>query len=242
MHQFTRVAWASAAAQAVWETRLRTVSTTWFDVELASVREGLREAALVFGQERVLASRLPAVQVAPDRFAVGPKAADLANRYAANDDDGVGRLLGFPPCCREFFRTHWGKTDLTLAMTGTPRATASNVLGRWLGVRLVPHLPCSWDCAATARMAAQWARLWPGVDSCWPWAVEFVQWPVRYSSLHGIAIVTWPVVKVVTNVEGPRYESVERHIDVHGYTYPDEAPVGLSFPFVRPVPLLTLTR
>jgi hypothetical protein len=231
--EFTRIAWASAAARAVWEPRVTAISNAWLDVEVAAVRAGFRSAALVFGEARATASGLPTTRVAPDRFAVGPAAADLAAAYAARDDQEVGRLLGFPPCCIDFFDRVWngdGKRDTTLAMEGPGvyAPTGANILGRWLGVRLVSHLPCGFGCEASQVFADRFAPLWPTRELAW--AREILSWPVEYSALHGVAIITFPVLKVVTSTD---YTATTQIVRREGTCYPAEAPTGLVFPFRR---------
>jgi hypothetical protein len=232
--EFTRVAWASTPARDVWEPRVNAVSNTWLDVELRSVSEGLRPAALVFGADRVQASRLPAIQVAPDRFAVGPTPGELAKAYTRGDDPRIGELLGFPSCCRAFFNRVWnaeGKRDTTLSMTVDHTTSSSfgcNILGRWLGVRFVPHLPCSFQCEDTAEFARALLPFWPEKER--RWANEILSWPVKYSALHGAAVITFPVVKIVADTD---YTASEQVLERHGSMYPDEAPSGLGFPFQK---------
>lgn len=246
---FTRTAWSSAAAQAVWEPRITAISRAWLDVELRSVADGFRQAALVFGSPAFEAERdrlrLQQIEVAPNRYAVAKsisEARQLAQAYSARDDKAVGVWLGFPECCISFFDALWNrdrKTDTTLSMAGdlNHAPISCNILGRWLGVRFVPHLPCSWSCQKSMALASWWWELWPQREAAW--AREYLDWPVRYSSLHGIAIITNPIVKIVADTD---YEPRERRLDRSGHLYPAEAPHGLGFPFQRPafVPITQL--
>lgn len=247
MREFTRVAWASDRARAVWEPRVQAIQAAWLDVELTSVAEGLRPAALVFDRsglfDRARLLGLEMLAVAPDRFAVG-RSADpdiLAVAYRERHDELVGQMLGFPVCCRVFFERVWNqlqKRDTTPHMEGADRPgyRETNILGRWLGVRTVPHLPCSFRCQASHAFALQLQPLWPARELAW--ALEILSWPVRYSALHGITIITMPVVKVVTDTD---YTATELRIDRHGTAYPVEAANGLEFPFQAPAPLIDLS-
>jgi hypothetical protein len=233
--EFTRVAWASEVARAVWEPRVQAISKAWLDVEIESVKKMIRPCALVFGKPADLGG-LTAIEVVPGRFAVGRSidAQCLADAYAAGNDQRIGGLLGFPACCRQFFDHVWNvekKRDTTLAMGGHGHIhgpLGANILGRWLGVRCVPHLPCRWDCEHTCEFAALLDPLWPSLVR--EWRDEILSWPIKYSALHGVAIITMPVVRVVTDTD---YTPAEQTIKREGFLYPTEAPSGLGFPFKR---------
>ena len=107
------------------------------------------------------------------RVAVGGLAdvAALKQAIDAGDDSAMGRLLGFPACCIAFFRRVWVNdacVDTTWAMaanSGSPGEDGrlievdsstpfqANILWRWMGVRAVPHLPCSFSCPHTVDFA-----------------------------------------------------------------------------------------
>jgi hypothetical protein len=111
------------------------------------------------------------------------------------DDETIGRMLGFPECCREFFAREWargGSYDLTRAMRTVDGPWEANIMLRWLGVRLVPHLPCSADCTETGRLAGAYLaagrRMGVDVD-----ALEaLLRLPVTHEDLNGVAIVSTP--------------------------------------------------
>jgi len=67
------------------------------------------------------------------------------------------------------------------------------------------------------------------------WLTEILQWPVRWSSLHGVAIVTTPVLKVVSSTT-PLSEKMV--IDLEGSWYPEEGARGTQFPFKDVQPLI----
>jgi len=245
---FTRLAWASERALSVWAPRVAAINEAWLDVELTSVAADMRLAAFVFDRpqlaERVDALQLTLTYVTKQRVAITRTPAvgfDLAQAYHARDDRHIGQLLGFPECCIQFFDHVWNTRhlrDTTLAMaqhSATPNG--SNILGRWLGVRLVPHLPCAFGCVASEYHARLYAALLP--DDCAAWAHELLSWPVQYSALHGIAEIVWPILKVVTNTD---YTRTRRDVRLMGTQYPCDAPTGLTFPFIKPafVPLTSL--
>src|SRR5262245_57809922 len=99
--EFTRIAWASDQALAVWAPRVDAIQAAWLDVELTSVAADLRLAALVFDRpqlaERVETLQLCMTYVTKQRVAVSRSPAvglDLAHAYHARDDGQIGRLLG----------------------------------------------------------------------------------------------------------------------------------------------------
>jgi hypothetical protein len=90
--------------------------------------------------------------------------------YLSNNQETIGKLLGYPDCCTRFFTEVWvnqGCVDTTWQMAHetlsnqviTPyeieisQVSSSNILLRWLGVRAVFHLPCRFDCEATQQLA-----------------------------------------------------------------------------------------
>jgi hypothetical protein len=127
----------------------------------------------------------------------------------------LGRLLGYPDCCIAFFEQVWSSfSDTTWPMArNTPghayeasglRCVVSgpwqtNVLLRWLGVRAVPHFPCSFSCEATVRFANTLAAICPndGGDLC----EEILRWPVEWSAMNGCAEIRTSEVTIVTSTD-----------------------------------------
>lgn len=174
---------------------------------------------------------LSSIQVAENRYAVGPLANALALAYAVQDNQAIGSLLGFPECCRAFFDRHQPSSniDTSWEMAGEEDVSGHNecnILGRWLGVRLVSHLPCSFSCGPTLNLAKAWAALWPQQELAW--AKEILSWPCEWSALHGIAEVKYPILKLSTRTTVyPERKVVRRH----GTAYPAEGARGVSFPY-----------
>jgi hypothetical protein len=162
------------------------------------------------------------------------------------DNQAVGEMLGYPPCCRAFFEQVWvkdkgvdttwemgcnsagEKTELSVRIPyGSP--PEANIMLRWLGVRLVPHLPCSFGCSATVHSAQQFAELarkeHPEVVA---WIYEMLEWPIEWSSLHGIAEVRTPVLTISTRSNATGKKIV---VQREGTNYPEEGASGLRFPF-----------
>jgi hypothetical protein len=173
--------------------------------------------------------------------------------WKRGDDDALGDLLGFPSCCRRFFQRVWidkQRVDTTWAMVegsisplvinDCPRV--NNILLRWLGVRLVPHLPCQFDCSATQRLGERYLELAKSTEGFRleaQWAEEMLQWPVEWSALHGIAEIVTPVCKVSTRTDWTASKLV---VQAKGQTYPREGAIGTRFPFRPQTQVVPLTR
>jgi hypothetical protein len=76
-------------------------------------------------------------------------------------DDFLGRLLGYPECCVKAFaerwpvaaREHQGDLAPMILDSVGPHDWRLNLLGRYFGVELLPHFPCSLACEASRRQA-----------------------------------------------------------------------------------------
>lgn len=89
------------------------------------------------------------------------------------DHSTVGKYLGFPDCCREFFNEVWigqervdpmyeiscnsenaepidGDRENLRIVDPNP---GTNVLWRYFGLGFITHLPCSWDCEKSIDIA-----------------------------------------------------------------------------------------
>jgi 2-polyprenyl-3-methyl-5-hydroxy-6-metoxy-1,4-benzoquinol methylase len=115
---------------------------------------------------------------------------------------------------------------------------------RWLGVRAVFHLPCSYDCQASVLLAESHLRLASelGFREEADWLDEMLKWPVEWSALHGIAEIRTPVVKIVTRTDATSRKYVVRYHGVRS-AVPKESLPGLVFPFSSlSLPIITASR
>lgn len=157
--------------------------------------------------------------------------------WERSDDEAIGRLLGFPECCRRFFCETWGeKIDTTWWMVDAEERWTvvqiwhdprNNILLRWLGLRAVPHLPCSFDCEPTREVADKMLPLLPEAERAW--LLEALGWPVEWSGLHGIAEIKTPVVKVSARTD---WTPEKRVVRLLSETYPAEGARGNVFPYL----------
>jgi uncharacterized protein len=256
---FSRVSWVNAHSREIWQERMRRVRRAWEEVEWHSVVAGIRACAqlprsarsvslggVLADRHRMLEARELAGGVVIGRHADVSAFAEAADR---RDHDAIGSLLGYPECCREFYLRFQGICDLTWPMAvnssahrqrrrdstslrvldGNPHA---NILWRGLGVRGVPHVPCSFDCEATAVLGTRMRDLMldAGFDAELAWLEEILEWPVEWSALHGIAETKTPILKHASRTHATAGRYTVRRL---GDRYPAEGARGVGFPYVR---------
>lgn len=224
--------WTSPQARAEWEPVLRAAAAAWAELEVVSVSAGLRPSALLqlTPAELVQATRdaagqgLEVTPLAWDGSSLraalhGPGlSAAWLEAWACSDDSAIGALLGFPPCCTAHFSETWGRglSDTVLPMASIDGPPEANVMLRHLGVRLVPHLPCSGSCEESAELGRRFAGLGGQVDVGALLAVLAL--PVEYSALNGVAIISTPHFRVMA---GTDWTPDERRASRGGFVAPE---------------------
>lgn len=186
------------------------------------------------------------------RVAIGQREAveRIALAYSGSDPIAVGTALGYPECCCRFFQQHWVQrnyrdTTWPMAVASHTHTSAdfrdlhcegppeTNSLWRWLGIRATSHLPCGFDCADTVALArahldlGHRLHLTKEVEDL----VTILSWPVEWSSLHGIAEIKTPILKIITVTDAFAHKHTVRR---SGDSYPAEGAIGLAFPYHRP--------
>jgi hypothetical protein len=164
-------------------------------------------------------------------------AADWKAAWAASDDRRIGELLGFPSCCIDFFQKYWVEekmldTSWAMSQTGTEGPRECNILWRWLGVRAVSHLPCSFNCAGTYQLARQNIDFGRsiGYQQEMDWLEEILDWPVQWNALHGIAEIKTPILKISTRTDATADTVI---VNRQGFSYPADGISGVNFPYVN---------
>ena len=160
----------------------------------------------------------------------------------------VGDLMGYPSCCRASFSEECGRhgiTDTVWVMSRKVEGgsapvrevsvrghSSTNILLRCIGIRAVPHLPCSVTCPATVEFATQIRSAMRGTSPECTAALKAIDsilgWPMEWSALHGIAEVKLPVLKMCMPTDATADKYVVRWLSD---TYPEEGAVGLGFPY-----------
>jgi hypothetical protein len=160
--------------------------------------------------------------------------------WKSMDNVKIGSLLGYPTCCQNWFKHYWtdnGFEDDILAMYENNNYSTDgdwklNMFYRYNGVRLVSHMPCSFDCKDSLSIANSNFDLMKSLNFTDEanWIEEIMNWPVRWSSLHGIAEIRCPVFKLSHKSDFLSHEFI---IDKDGTQYPKEGASGLYFPWIR---------
>lgn len=131
--------------------------------------------------------------------------ANLRSNLNANPE-ALGTLLGYPPCCRQAFLKTWalGQVDSTWEQSDegrTPNGPAfAHTLFRWMGIRLVSHMPCRHTCEASQHIGESLLNVGRqhGYHEEMQTIREVLNWPVQWSRLFGIAEITSPGLKIST--------------------------------------------
>lgn len=115
----------------------------------------------------------------------------------------MGGLLGFPSCCRSVFgyafkEEHFNEPVWLIAQNTTGSMVTgntvevsgyaeTNIFWRYLGVRMVPHLPCKFQCVESKQLARRFASLGEslGFTEAMATMSQVFRWPLEWSGLHG---------------------------------------------------------
>lgn len=143
----------------------------------------------------------------------------LRRAWQAGLHDEVGRLLGYPDCCRRFysrFRAEAQRSDLLWPMAAASASAeiesrrisvagppATNSFWRRLGLQMIAHLPCRLDCPRSLACAGGFAEVGRrhGFGAEILWLTEILSWPVRFSVLHGLMEVVLPELKFTASTD-----------------------------------------
>ena len=121
--------------------------------------------------------------------------------------------------------------DLTIVTSAPPEL---NLLLRWLGIRPVFHLPCSFTCEASigvAREIVAVATQIAGTEEITS-IYRMLRWPIQWSALHGIAEIETPVLRIATRTDATALNyTVRIRGDLGSVVH---AARGNRFPFVEP--------
>jgi hypothetical protein len=249
LRAWSEVEWRSVAI-GIRQSALLRVSTDRIDPFLYSLRDvGLTGVALrTFGNEPDMAGNATS---AGELLAVGGTGAvnRLREAYAAGDDAAVGHLLGYPPCCvamylrvcvqERFLDPTWAIASSTSPpvmgdIVDLRSVPVSNILWRSVGIRAIAHLPCHFGCRDAIDLGRQFidAAIGAGFRQEANILLDVLSWPVEWSSLHGIAELKTPIMKVITRTDAFATKLTVRLL---GTTYPPEGATGTTFPYIVPL-------
>lgn len=250
---FHTVAWVSQDAKKYWNPIFDRLCNSIFELERYTVIQGIRQAAVqilnnkqlydasIWCHERGL--RLLPIEGAPDGHRViitkhSITEDRMIRLWEKRDEKEIGKILGYPECCIDWFVDIWKNKrliDTCISMgEGIHRDYffTNNILLRDFGIRDIFHLPCSFDCVNTNELAHKIFQ----VSSEYNLKRELqtingiLQWPMKYSSLHGVAEITTPIMKIRRKTD---YLPKEGVIELHGKNYPEYGASGIKFPFQK---------
>lgn len=123
-----------------------------------------------------------------------------------NNNQELGELLGYPECCRQAFEKTWGQgqVDSTWEQTNDGKNAdgwfGASTLFRWMGLRLVSHMPCTYQCEHSKTIAHNNYSLGRALGFADEMETirEVLSWPTLWSRLFGIAEIVTPALKIST--------------------------------------------
>jgi len=131
------------------------------------------------------------------------------------DHRTIGKLLGYPECCIDFFVDNWSKVSIDPMYeiaTNSEGATINdnrvelsvhpftNQMLRYFGLRITPHLPCSFTCERTIELGKTWFEIMKEKDrTVANWLLDLLSMETEWNCYKGISIVDTPIFKGVTN-------------------------------------------
>lgn len=236
LDDFTRVIYSSKEMEDLWKPRITLISNRVRQLEIETVANFRRRAALVSLSAEELrdnADELSMGRICTVPLGLVPETGmyssntqeyksgpfqfrtlicdpeilpEFYEAWSSVNNHVMGEFLGYPKCCIDFFGKNWpGKVDTTFEMDWSKADNYSiwcNVLLRYLGCRIVFHLPCSMSCDATDRLGSKYFQMFYGT---YPkeakWLEELLSMPLTWSALHGVAEITTPIFKIATRTD-----------------------------------------
>jgi hypothetical protein len=195
----------------------------------------------------------PCVLASPSRFVMGfakkKCARALAEAFKSGNNEAMGKLLGYPDCCIDFFLKVCGRlghVDTTWPMAcasrdtlrtsddvntiRVPRPSPVNILLRGLGIRAVFHFPCGFGCSKSLEVSERLTAVGrtEGFAQEMEWLCEMLRWPMEWSALHGLAEIKTPVLKCCLSTDAT---PTLYRVLVEGSEVPKEAAKGIGHPY-----------
>jgi hypothetical protein len=155
------------------------------------------------------------------RVVIGEKSKlrEFKYEWGQRNHRNIGILLGYPSCCAEFFdricekekyidptwnialnsvKLHFSDTYIDVALV-----PETNFLLHSLGLKCVPHIPCSFNCNKSIDLAGEFMRLGRklGYIKEMNILVEILGSELIWSSLHGIAEIKNTLFKISTRTD-----------------------------------------
>jgi len=172
-------------------------------------------------------------------------AMEYKRAFEKGDNDKQGELLGFPGCCRKFFAKVWREGYIDpiwqVGLNSKYKEVAknkiriydidwrSNPMLRYIGIRISFHIPCSFKCKDTIRMANERLSI---IDEKRKDLIKVMEgllrMPMSWDVYRGVAVIRTPIFYIVTNSVFSKEKYV---VEVKGDFIPREGKYSDVFPF-----------
>jgi hypothetical protein len=143
------------------------------------------------------------------------------NKRILGSHKELGMFFGYPSCCCDFFQkkkvnekfigSTWDMALNTIPSKASGDlieivcAPETNTFLRTIGLRAVPHWPCSFSCDDTIRNGVEFMNIGKkyGFSNEMAWLKEILSLPVQCRTLHGIEEIKTPLFKILTRTYYP---------------------------------------
>jgi hypothetical protein len=224
-----RMQWASSSIEQLWRPRLDRIQSLVHRLEIETVQQDLRAGALIsrspgdpsWSLLKVVPIGVSKVEGYSDasifpkegeRYVIRALVVKDPIETVPQTDEEWGKFLGYPPCCIKHFEKNWaaGNKDHLLTQLGPsvfgfelPFNSTHNVTLRYIGVRPVFHLPCSFDCPGTKLIHDEHKRLAVHMDhEAWGWMETLLTMPYSVSVVKGIGEIVHPFFRLTYDTGG----------------------------------------
>jgi len=224
-----RISWVSPEAQKYWEPRFRAIADDLKSVERsrqAFIEDIPLNNLIPFNR---MYSRQGYYQSILEMDSTKVKMLLSKKTPTFFNDISIGSLLDYPDCCISRFHKLWNEKQIKNFIPyqyypSNPNNTYRlNMFHKHLGIRLVFHLPCSFECKQSEAIAItvheQLIIPHRYIIS------EILNWPCLYTCTNGIAEIHTPVYKLVMSGDQ------DARVEYQGTIYPKYGANGLSFPY-----------
>ena len=133
-----------------------------------------------------------------------------------NDHKAIGKLLGYPKCCCEYFNDIWLKngivdpqyesalrTDVSVKSKNSVLVKGhpyTNQMLRYFGIRITPWFPCSFSCKESIKRGEQWFKVISDTNKELSKELYYLlDQPMKWSLLNAIIYVDHPVFYGMAN-------------------------------------------
>jgi len=135
--------------------------------------------------------------------------------YGKINHKKIGKMLGYPECCVDFFDKTFTKGILDpvfeSALTGEGTAF-TNPLLRYAGFKILPFFPCSFDCKEAYNFGEKFFKLMLQMDSEAAKKLKLIlEMPCKWSLKNQVVTVEHELFYLIANGYPSQYKEVIYH-------------------------------